>query len=80
MKLTAPQLAALRFYAQPDAERARATRTPRRDLIGRLVPLGLLTVRTDWVHTGTTYRSRQVLTVVDVHVTDAGRALLAEEK
>lgn len=79
MKLTAPQLAALRFYAQPDAERARATRTPPRDLIGRLVPLGLVTVRTAWVHTGATIRSRQVFTVVDVYVTDAGRALLTEE-
>ncbi len=75
MKLTAPQMAALRYYGTALDERG--DRVPRRDLIGRLVSLGLVTVRTDWVHTGSTYRSRQVLTVVDVHLTDAGRALLA---
>lgn len=78
IKLTAPQLAALRFFALPDSERIRADRRPRRDLVGRLSPLGLLNVRTAWVHIGTTYRSKQRLAVVDVHVTDAGRALLAE--
>lgn len=75
VKLTAPQLAALRYYGTSLDERG--DRVPRRDLIGRLVSLGLVTVRTDWVHVGSTYRSRQVLTVVDVHLTDEGRALLA---
>lgn len=76
MKLTAPQLQALRFYASSDRERWQADRYPRADVRGRLGALGLLSFRTAMVHSGTTYRSRQRLAVVDVYVTDAGRALL----
>jgi len=76
VKLTAPQLLALRFYASSDRERWTADRYPRADVRGRLGALGLLSFRTAMVHTGTTYRSRQRLAVVDVYVTDAGRALL----
>jgi hypothetical protein len=74
--LTAPQLAALRHFAQSDAERNRAGWTPRIDVIGRLAALGLVRTRTAWVHNGLTYRSRQRLAVVDVYVTDTGRAVL----
>ena len=79
MKLTAPQLAALRYYATEGYPRYKLS-GPRANVRDRLVRLGLLTVRTAMVRTGTTYRSRQRLAVVDVHVTDAGRALLAETK
>jgi hypothetical protein len=78
MKLTAPQVEALRFYATQSPERWRADRYPRADVRGRLGALGLLSFRTAMVHVGTTYRSRQRLAVVDVYVTDAGRALLAQ--
>ena len=77
MKLTAPQLQALRYYATEGRERWRIP-SPRADVRGRLGALGLLRFRTEWVHRGLTYRSRQRLTVVDVFVTDAGRVLLAE--
>jgi hypothetical protein len=75
MKLTAPQLAALRFYATEGPERWKMP-SPRADVRGALGALGLLRFRTEWVHTGLTYRSRQRYTVVDVYMTDAGRALL----
>lgn len=71
-RLTGPQLRAL---ATEGPQRWRQT-SPRADVRGRLGALGLLTFRIEWVHTGLTYRSRQRLTVVDVFVTDAGRALL----
>lgn len=79
MKLTAPQLRVLRYYAAGvRTNRDAVFGPPRRDVRGRLVQMGLLSVRTAMVHTGTTYRSKQRLAVVDVYVTDAGRALLAE--
>lgn len=77
IKLTAPQLAALRFYASEGRERWAADRYPRADVRGRLGALGLLSFRTAMVHTGTTYRSKQRLMVTDVYVSEAGRALLA---
>lgn len=76
MKLTGPQLAALRLYALPDSEAVRQGWWPRRNVTGRLAALGLLDVRTGMVHTGTTYRSRQRLDIVHVSVTAKGRALL----
>jgi hypothetical protein len=78
VKLTEPQLAALQYYGTDSRERWRvhASWGPRADVRGRLVSMGLLSVRTAMVHAGTTYRSRQRLAVVDVHMTDAGRALL----
>lgn len=76
MKLTAAQLRALRFYVTEDPARWKTDRYPRADVRGRLGALGLLSFRTAMVHTGTTYRSRQRLAVVDVYVTDAGRILL----
>jgi hypothetical protein len=82
MKLTDPhrpsagRAAVLRHRAPGALEGARQL-GPRADVRGRLGALGLLSFRTAWVHTGTTYRSRQRLAVVDVHVTDAGRQLLA---
>lgn len=75
-KLTAPQLGALRLYAMPDGEAIRQGWWPRRDVTGRLAQLGLLKVRTEMVHQGLTYRSRQRLEVVHVTVTTEGRALL----
>lgn len=76
MKLTAPQLAALKLYALPDGQRIRQGWTPRRDVTGRLAHLGLVAVRTEWVHNGATYRSKQRLAIVDVKVTEAGRQLI----
>lgn len=76
MKLTPAQVRALRFYAAEGPTRWKADRYPRADVRGRLGALGLLSFRTAMVHTGTTYRSRQRLAVVDVYVTDKGRALL----
>jgi hypothetical protein len=75
VRLTAPQLRALRYYATEGRERWQQA-SPRADVRGRLGALGLLRFRTEWAHTGLTYRSRQRYTVVDVFVTDAGRALL----
>lgn len=80
MKLTEPQLAALRLYALSDGERVREGRTPRVNVIGRLAQLGLVAIRTEWVHNGTTYRSKQRLAIVDVQVTPAGRRLIASEE
>lgn len=74
--LTVPQLRVLRYYAAPLRDRDYTVRSPRRDVRGRLVQMGLLSVRTAMVHTGITYRSKQRLAVVDVYVTDAGRAYL----
>lgn len=76
-RLTGPQLQALRFYATEGSQRWQQP-SPRADVRGRLVQLGLLTVRTAWVHNGITYRSKQRLAVVDVHMTDSGRAALAK--
>lgn len=78
MKLTVPQVEALRFYATESSERWRVERYPRADVRSRLGTLGLLSFRTAMVHAGITYRSRQRLAVVDVYVTDAGHALLIQ--